>query len=72
MLFSLFLRCSLSPFRAAKRLPDVSLSKRFAPQNLAVGGLCLPRTLNQGSHEILDFMGTGDIIEGYTMEEIPR
>jgi len=53
---------------AHQRVPSV-----FRQENLAGGGLCLPRIINGGApHKSQCFYGAGDVIEAYTMEEIPR
>ena len=63
-----------TPSYAADAAPRVSGSKGFGPgQNLAAGGLCPPRMVAAGEPpEKPRFSGTGDIIEAFTMEEIPR
>ena len=58
-------------FLSRSAAPRVCGYKRFAQQNLAGGGLCLPRISKQGPMKTC-FHGNGDIIEGFTMEEIPQ
>ena len=58
-------------FLSRKAAPRVSGSKRFAQQNLAGGGLRLPRIFDRVPMKTR-FHGPGDIIEAFTMEEIPQ
>ena len=61
-------------FQRRSAAPRVSGYERFALQNLGLGLIHFaPRWSHlKGSREAKGFPGTGDIIEGYTMEEIPR
>ena len=62
----------MSPSCAAKLHPRARASKRFVEQNLALAEFISANDSQiRGPHET-PFHGAGDIIEAFTMEEIPQ